>query len=90
MPIAPATLRRVEVSVARRSGRLCRAVGRGGRLGRRAGCNAGRWLSAEGVGTWFPQVRRRLPSGAYVIGVRVVGRDGRASAIQARRRVVRP
>jgi hypothetical protein len=83
-------LRRVQVSVARRSGRRCRLLDQDGRLGRRARCNRDRWLSADGVGTWLVRFRRPLPAGTYVIRARVVHRDGRRSDVQARRRVPSP
>jgi hypothetical protein len=83
-------LRRVQVSVARRSGRRCRLLDQDGRLGRRARCNRDRWVSADGVGTWLVRFRRPLPAGTYVIRARVVHGDGRRSDVQARRRVRSP
>jgi hypothetical protein len=89
---APVT--RVRVSIARVSGRRCRFVGRGGKLGPRRSCSRPSYLGARlgrlraGKVPWTLRVRRGLPRGRYVARVVAYDADGRFSPA-ARRSIKR-
>lgn len=77
---ADAGTRRVEVAIARRSGKRCRAItATSGRLGRAGVCAPTRWLVAAGTRGWRLKLRRALPRGGYVAWVRAVGEPGATS-----------
>jgi uncharacterized delta-60 repeat protein len=69
--------RHVEVAVARRDGKRCRAVASTPpRLGGVGRCAPARWLRASGRRAWRLTLRRPLPRGRYLAWVRAVGAPG--------------
>jgi hypothetical protein len=68
-------LTQVRVSVARRVGSKCQHVLSNGRLGRATNC-APRWLVAKGTASWSLKLRRKLPTGKYVVRVSAVDSAG--------------
>ena len=73
---------RVDVSVARKTGRRCRFVGARGRLGKARSCRRTRWVRARigrrrvGKVPWTFRSRAKLPRGAYTMRVRAVDDTG--------------
>jgi hypothetical protein len=78
----PGKVGRVEVSIARKSGRRCRHLNRRGTLGRTQSCGKNDWLRARlgrqrgGKVSWTFTSRRKLPRGSYVLVVRAVDSTG--------------
>jgi hypothetical protein len=83
----PARPMRVLVSVARRSGRRCRFLGRR-HFGKRRSCRLARYLPARGTRTWRYRRRVYLGKGRYLVRVKAVDRAGNASRA-SRRSVLR-
>lgn len=69
-------VRRVQVSVARRSGRRCAFLRPNRRFTRARSCRRAVYLNARGTRTWRLAMDVRLPAGTYVIRVRAVDRAG--------------
>jgi hypothetical protein len=73
---------RVEVAVARKSGRKCRYLTRAGRLGKARSCARNEWLRARlgrqraGKVPWTFRSGARLPRGVYELRVRAIDRTG--------------
>jgi len=71
------TVRRVRVSIARRTGKKCRSVTSKGTLSkRRTSCRRTTYISAKGATKWTLTLKRRLPKGQYQIWVRAVDAAG--------------
>jgi subtilase family serine protease len=83
-------LARIEVAVARKTGKRCRFLSRGGGLGATRSCSRPRYLRAKGTGRWSLAIRRRLRAGSYVFIVRAVDLAGnRERPGKANRRTLR-
>jgi hypothetical protein len=78
----PGKVGRVEVSVARKSGKRCRHLNSRGNLGRTQSCAKSDWLRAKlghqrnGKVPWTFKGRKKLPRGSYVMVVRAVDSTG--------------
>jgi hypothetical protein len=79
----PGTVARVEVAVARKSGKRCRYMNSRGRLGKARPCGKNDWLRARlgrqraGKVPWtFSNRKARLPRGVYELRVRAVDKTG--------------
>jgi hypothetical protein len=78
----PGTVARVEVAIARKSGRKCRYLSSRGRLGRSRSCGKNDWLRARlgrqraGKVPWTYRTKARLPRGVYELRVRAIDRFG--------------
>ena len=79
----PGTVARVEVAVARKSGKRCRYMNSRGRLGKARPCSKNDWLRARlgrrraGKVPWtFSNRRARLPRGVYELRVRAIDKNG--------------
>jgi hypothetical protein len=79
----PGTVARVEVAIARKSGKRCRYVNSRGRLGRARACDKNDWLRARlgrqrgGKVPWtFRSKRAKLPRGVYELRVRAIDKTG--------------
>jgi hypothetical protein len=77
--IVAAKVTRVEVAAARRVGRRCRFLRPGGTFGKPRNCTAATFLKAKGTTRWQLAIRHRLPSGRYVIVIRVTDAAGNRS-----------
>ena len=73
---------RVEVAVARLSGRRCAFLARSLRPGRAGRCDRARWLAATGTDRWAIQLRGRLRRGTYGFFVRARDRAGNESPLR--------
>jgi hypothetical protein len=78
----PGNVGRVEISVARKSGKRCRHLSSSGRLGRTASCSRNTWLRAKlgrqrgGKVAWTFASKKKLPRGSYVLITRAVDNTG--------------
>jgi hypothetical protein len=79
----PGTVARVELAVARKSGKRCRYLNSRGRLGRARSCGKNDWLRARlgrqraGKVPWtFRNRKARLPRGVYELRVRAIDKTG--------------
>jgi hypothetical protein len=78
---------RAEVSIARKaSGGRCRHMAASGRLSKATRCGRLRYLRARGTARWRFTARRALPRGTYVLRVRSIDADGKASPVSRKRR----
>ncbi len=78
----PGTVARVEVAVARKSGKRCRFLSARGRLGRARSCSRNEWLRSRlgrrrgGKVPWTFRTKARLPRGTYELRVRATDKTG--------------
>jgi hypothetical protein len=71
------TVRRIRVSIARRTGKKCRSLLANGKLSRkRTSCRRTTYVSAKGKTKWSLTLKRRLPKGQYQIWVRGIDAAG--------------
>jgi hypothetical protein len=77
-------VRRVQVSVAKTSGKRCRYLSAKGTLGAPASCARPRYLRAKGTTRWSLTAKRRLPKGTYRIRVRATDAAGNTGRVRAR------
>jgi hypothetical protein len=77
-------VKRVDVAIARKSGKQCQYLTRKGSLGRAGGCAKRVWLPAKGTKNWTFKLRHKLRSGLYVVSTRAVDAAGNVEA-QSRR-----
>jgi hypothetical protein len=71
------TVKRVIVSLARATGRLCRYVNTHGRLGKRFSCHRTKYLlTVKGTTRWTLRFKHRLPAGKYKLWVRGIDAAG--------------
>ena len=90
------TVARVQVSVARKSGRRCRFMSSRGRLGKSRSCSRAVWVRARlgrqraGKVPWTLRKSARLPRGVYELRVRAIDKTGtveRTSRRQGRKTI---
>jgi hypothetical protein len=67
-------VQRVQVALARRSGKRCSFVRSGRRFTRARSCSKRLWLTARGTSSWRLVIRRRLPAGHYKMWARSTDR----------------
>ncbi|HMC70826.1 MAG TPA: hypothetical protein VKJ07_16835, partial [Mycobacteriales bacterium] len=80
------TVKRVRISIARRTGSKCRSMLANGKLSaRRTSCLRTRYVNAKGTTRWTFTALRRLPPGRYQIWVRAIDAAGNIEH-KARRR----
>jgi hypothetical protein len=71
------TVRRIRVSIARRTGNKCRSLLANGKLSRkRTSCRRTTYVSGKGTTKWSLTLKRRLPKGQYQIWVRGIDAAG--------------
>jgi hypothetical protein len=71
------TVKRIRVSIARRTGKKCRSLLADGKLSRkRTSCRRTSYVNAKGSTRWTLTLKRRLPRGRYQIWVRGVDAAG--------------
>ncbi len=70
----PGSVRRVQVSIARKAAKRCRFVSAKGRLGKARSCATPQFVTARGKRRWRREVRGSFPAGTYEIAIRA--RDG--------------
>ena len=78
---------RVELAIARKTGRKCRFVTRSGALTRKRACSRAVFLAAKGTTSWSLSTKRKLPRGTYTIRVRARDAAGNLQAQPAKRTV---
>jgi hypothetical protein len=75
------------LSIARKaSGKRCRHLATTGRLSKPTSCARLRYLRTRGTARWRFTARRVLPRGTYVLRVRSIGANGKASPVSRKRR----
>ncbi|HWT91745.1 MAG TPA: Ig-like domain-containing protein, partial [Solirubrobacteraceae bacterium] len=74
-----AKVRRIQVALQRKSGKTCQAVGTTGKPGKRRSCTRVTWLTAKGTTSWRLTLKRKLPTGTYVLRIRARDAAGNAS-----------
>jgi hypothetical protein len=77
-------VKRVDVAIARKSGKHCQNLRRNGSLGRAGACAKRVWLPAKGTKSWSFKLRHKLRAGVYVVSSRAVDAAGNIEA-RARR-----
>ncbi|MDA0185751.1 Ig-like domain-containing protein, partial [Solirubrobacter phytolaccae] len=82
-------LRRVEVSLQRKSGKRCQTVGTAGKPGKRRACSKRTWLRAKGTTRWSLTLKRKLPAGTYALRVRARDAAGNLSSTRTKTLKVR-
>jgi hypothetical protein len=82
-------LDRVQISVARKLGRLCRQLTRGRRLGPKRSCGRRIWLAVKGTSRWSFRLPRRLQPGRYVVRTRALDFAGNRQRPLRRRLTIR-
>jgi hypothetical protein len=75
---------KVSVSIARKSGKHCRFLGRSHRLGRAMSCRTPHYLSATGTAHWRLRLPKHLSKGRYQVAVRAVDSSGNVAAASKR------
>jgi len=84
---AASAVARVELAIARKTGRKCRFVTRSGALTRKRACSRAVFLAAKGTTSWSLAAKRKLPRGTYTIRVRARDAAGNLQARAAKRTV---
>jgi hypothetical protein len=83
------TVRRVQVSLKRKTGRRCQSVSMTGRLGRPGSCTRAVWLKAAGTAKWSFRLPKSLRRGTYLISSRAVDAAGNVGRPRSARFVIR-
>jgi hypothetical protein len=78
-------IKRVQVSVERRTAKKCRYLKRSGRFGKRVSCRKPRYIRARGTKKWKFASKHAIARGRYRIRVRSIDSFGRRSPVSRRR-----
>ena len=82
-------VRRVEVAVARRTGKKCRFLRADGRFGARRSCSKPQFLRATGTTKWRFAISLRLPRGRYAVYSRAADTAGTVETWGRKRKILR-
>jgi hypothetical protein len=74
---------RVDVSVAKKSGKNCRFLATNHKLARSASCAKPRWLHASGTKNWTLRMPKRLAAGTYTVTTRATDFAGNTQALRS-------
>jgi hypothetical protein len=74
---------RVDVSVAKRTGKRCRFLAPNHRLARSASCSTPNWMPAKGTTTWTFRMPKKLAAGTYVVSTRATDFAGNAQQVRS-------